>query len=887
MPTMSVFARALATLKLAAGFSGRASQDAELDEELAFHIEKATARHIARGMSPADARRAALIDFGGKTQWTEASRDQQRSAVLDDLARDVRYGAASLGRNPGFTVSAVITIALAIAATTTVFNFASAVYMRPLAVPEGERLVHVQADYPATRSGTIGYPAFERLRARTKAFDAIAAHYSTAPLYVTARGESGELPGAVVSADYFRMLGLRPAIGRFFLASEDSVRDRDAVVVIGHGLWHARFAGDSGVIGEHITVNGRSFTIVGVAPPGFDGITGGLVNVLWIPTMMLHTGYRFCDGFDFACAVTSTMARLGPGVELRDAQRELDGLFTTLVEGVDTARVPPRIVAAPALGIRDIEQLQYRGLSKLLWAIALVLFAVASANLSGLLLSRGMARRREFALRSSLGASRGRIVRQLLTECLMLGVIGGAVGIALTLGASRVLADFFVTNNRRIGLPVDGNVLLFVACATLLTVVMFGLFPALRMSKVSASEALKTKSSREGNRARFVLVSVQTVLAVVLLVAAGLLRRSFDRAVAGGTLDPAHLVQARLRPSLVGYSEERAARYLHDAVERVRALPGVVGATLNRWSIDVRWKGGPIFASLPGEPVPTDPASRVNYMDVGDRYFETLRVPMVAGRDFTNDDTPGAPLVTVVNESLARRLWRTTDVLGRSVVLNGSTFQVVGVVKDYHSVAVGEPPLYVAFVAFWQMPFGAQREARLGVRVAGNPNDALRAIHRALASVDPDVPVAEVATMQTMMLTSFAEVRLGRMVLLVSAALTLFLAAVGLYGVVSYLVLQRSREIAVRLAIGAAPSGVAGMVVSQGVRPILVGGVIGLAVSVSTAPLLGKWLYGIGPTDPITIGASLALVLIVAVVACTVPALRASGTDPATVLRMD
>jgi predicted permease len=745
----------------------------------------------------------------------------------------------------------------------------------------------VQADYPPDRQTTIGYPAFQRLRERTTMFDAVAAHYSTAPLYVTARGESGELPGAVVSADYFRMLGLRPAAGRFFLASEDSIRDRDAVVVIGHGLWQARFGGDASVVGEHVTINGRSFTIVGVAPPGFDGVAGGLVNVLWIPTMMLRTGYRFCDGFEFTCLITGTMARLAPGVTLEHAQRELDGLYAVLVEGADTARVPPRIVAKPALGIRDMEQLQYGSLSKLLWAISLVLFAVASANLSALLLSRGMERRREFALRSSLGAGRGRILRQLLAESLVLGIVGGAAGIALTLAQSRVLASFFVTNSRRIALPIDDGVLWFVAGATLLTVVTFGLFPALHMSKVDVSETLKTRSSRTGNRARFVLVSVQTVLAVVLLVAAGLLRQSFERAIVGGSLDPAHLAQMRLRPSLVGYSEDRSGLYLREAVERIRTMRGVVAASLNRWSMDVRWKGGPIFASLPGEAVPTDPAMRVNYMDVGDRYFETLRVPIVAGRDFTDGDTPSSPLVTVVNESLAKRLWRSTDVLGRTVVLGGKTFQVVGVVKDYHPVAVGEPPLNMAFVAFWQMPFGAQREARVAVRVAGDPRDALPAVRRALESIDAVVPVTEVEMMETMMMSSFAEVRLGRAVLLASAALTLFLAGVGLYGVVSYLVLQRSRELAVRLAVGGRPANVLAMVVMQGVRPILAGGVIGLVASLSTAPLLGRWLYGIGPTDPMTIAGSFALVLIVAVVASAVPAFRASGTNPAVVLRTD
>lgn len=879
--------RVRAALRLATGFRGRPSQDAELDEELAFHVAQATQHNIDRGMRPQEARRAALVALGGRAQWTEAARDEQRSRWLDDAARDLRYGWAALLRNPGFTAGGVLTIALAIAATTTVFNFVSAVYLRSLDVPEGPRLVHIRDDVPATQSSHVGFPAFLRLRERTRTLDAVVAHYSTAPLYVTARGESGEIPGAVVSAGYFGMLGLRPALGRFFAPSEDSVRDRDAVAVIGHGLWRTRFGAESGVIGEHLTINGRSFTIIGVAPPGFTGVLGGLVNELWIPAMMLHVGYRYCDGFEFTCAVTGTMARLAPGTTLGEAQAELDGLYATLVAGADTAFVPHRIVATPALGIRDQEQLGYRGLSQLLWAIALALFAVACANLGGLLLSRGMARRREFALRASLGAGRGRIVRQLLTESLLLGLVGGAAGIALTIVTSRALASFLVDGSRRIALPLDGSVLRFVAVATLVTVVLFGLFPALHVSKVDVAEALKAADTRPRSRARQVLLAGQAVLAVVLLVAAGLLSRSFVRATAGGPLDPAHLAEMRLRPNLVGYPADRSNAYFREAIERIRATPGVVAASLNRWSISVRWTGGSLFASLPGEPVPTDRSARVNYMEVGDGYFEMLHFPMLAGREFNRDDTPSTPHVALVNESLARRLWHSLDVLGRSVVLAGESFQVVGVVKDYRPSAFGEPPLPTAYVAFWQMRLVSRIDTRVGIRFSGDPGTSLVSVRRALASIDPSVPVVSVASMEELMRSSFAEVRLGGVVLLTSSALTLFLAAVGLYGVVSYLVTQRSREIAVRLAIGAKPREVVAMLVRQGVRPILIGGAIGLVLSLAAAPLLGRWLFGIAPTDPLTIGGAFALVLLVAVAGSGLPAWRAAATDPAAAFRAD
>src|ERR1043165_4998384 len=342
--------RVRGAIRLLTGFARRAEQDAALDEELRFHIERATDRNVRDGMTPDEARRQALVTFGGQAQGTAATRDQERSGWCDDFARDLRYGAAGLRRNPGFAAGAVITIALAIAAVATVFNFVSAVYLRTLPVPEGRRLVQVRHPISATREAYLGYPAFERLRERTKTLDLVVAHYSTSPLYMSERGESGEVPGAVVSADYFRLLGLRPALGRFFVPSEDSVRDRDAVAVLEYGLWQSRFGADSHVVGEHISLNGRAFTVIGVAPSGFEGIVGGLVNKVWIPMAMLRTGYRYCDGYQFSCRVTDILARLAPGATLQQAQTEAAALGPTLMAGADTPRaaLPPAIWARPA-----------------------------------------------------------------------------------------------------------------------------------------------------------------------------------------------------------------------------------------------------------------------------------------------------------------------------------------------------------------------------------------------------------------------------------------------------------------------------------------------------------------------------------------------------------
>ena len=575
------WARVRAAMRLVTGFVHRRSRDLALDEEMQFHLDQATKRNIQRGLTPDEARHTALAALGGRTQWTEATRDQQRSRVLNDFTRDLRYGAAGLRRNIGFAAGGVITIALAIAATTTVYNFVSAVYLRSLDVPEGRRLVRIHGFYSPQDEQELGFPAFRRLRAQSRTLDVVAAHYSTAPLYLQARGEAREVSSAVISADYFRMLGIRPVLGRFFVPEDDSIPDRDAVAVIGYRLWQNLFRADHTVLGERVIINGRSFTIVGVAPPEFVGV-GGDVNEMWIPTMMLHTGYRYCDGFSFSCTITTILARLAPGVTLPEAQAELNALRATLVVGADTSEAVKRIVVEPAAGGRAQEQRQFASLSTLLFAIAIVLLLVACANLAGLLLARGMARRKEFALRSSLGASRWRIVRQLLAESLVLGVVGGVAGIALSVATSRALVEFFSVDvegyAHRLAMPVDGRVLVFVVCATSATVLLFGLFPALRVSNVDVSEMLKTNGNRASSRARSVLVAAQAVLAVSLLIAAGLLSRSFERAMSGGSFDPTHVAQLRLRPRLVGYSPERAQAYLHAAIEKIRTVLQLPGA---------------------------------------------------------------------------------------------------------------------------------------------------------------------------------------------------------------------------------------------------------------------------------------------------------------------
>ena len=891
MSLMSWLDRARRGVRLIAGFFARPPRDAELDEELEFHIARATERNVRRGLPPDEARRAALAAFGGRAYWADETRDQQRSRVLDDFARDLQYGANALRHNAGFAISAILTVAIAIAATTTVFSFINAVYLRPLDVPEGRRLVRISgSDRPDTEQ-ELGFPAYRWLATNTRAFDLVAAHYSTAPLYVTARNESAEVMGAVVSADYFGMLGVRPVLGRFFTADEDAVPDRDAVAVIGYGLWQRRFAAEQRVLGEQILINARAFTIIGVAPATFEGVAPGWVNELWIPTMMLHTGYRWCDAFERSCPITSVLARLAPGISLGAARSELSALRAGLLDATNPADSIRTILADHASGVPTRLQREYSQLSQLLSAIALVLMAVACANLSGLLLARGIARQVELALRCSLGASRWRVARQLLTESLIIGVLGSAAGVLLSVWTSRALVGVLAADTegsvRHLVVPLDWRVAGFAVAATILAVLLFGVFPALRASRVDPAETLKGGAGRglTRSRVRAALVAGQIMLSLSLLVAAGLLTRSFARLMATGDIDSGHLAQLRLRPRLVGYTPERAHGYLLRALEGIRRVPGVIDAVPVRGSLTAQATEH-VPVALPSD---TPAASRnrpeVDYFDVGPRFFATLGVPVLVGREFTDRDTVATPPVALVNEALARRLWSTIDVVGRTVRLGGKSFAVVGVVANYRLHRAGEAPPATAYVAFWQNSFEPQIDARVAIRAAGDAARLFAPLRRALERVEPAVLVTETITMDAQRRAAYTEVRLGGAVLAVSAALALFLSAVGLYGVVSFVVARRAKEVAIRLAIGARPADVVALFVRQGLRPMWIGAAIGVAASVALAPLLSRWLFGIAPVDLPTIAGALVAVIGVALIATWVPARRAARADPAVVFR--
>jgi putative ABC transport system permease protein len=896
----SRWTRLVSALRLIAGGAALRDEEREMREEMRFHLDKHIEKNIAAGMTPDAARRAAAVAFGGQAQWAEAARDEIRSRPLDDLARDLRYGVRAFRRNPGFSMVATLTLSLGIAATVTVYSFVDAIYWRPLPVSSSDALVRVYvapASGEAGRAGlerSLGYAGYATIRDRVPAFDHVVAHYSTAPLYVSAGNTSFEVQGAVVSASYFPALGLRPSLGRFFTAAEDAVPDRDFVAVIGYGLWQSRFGGDTGVIGQTISVNGRTFAIVGVGPRDFASvIPTSTVNELWIPAMMLHVGYRWCDGFQPSCSVMDVIARLAPGATVEQARAQLAPFAIHLAALAEPTDSLQPLAVVPALGVSPAQRRSMTSLAQLLSAIGIMLLMIACANVAGLLVARGLARQVEIGVRMSLGAGRWRIVRQLLAESLVIAVAGGVVGVGLSVLLGRALAGFFTTDSEGyvhvFEISPNVRVVAFATGLSVATAILLGLVPALDTVRAGATSRLRGRGgSAAGVRTRTLLVTMQTAVCLMLLVGAGLLVRSFGRVTSQQNLNSSHVAVFRLRPRLAGYDAPRAQEFLHRVVPALASLPEVKSVAFAR-GVGLAWDAtGRLQLSLPGEIVTKDkpPRPLVGYHEVSPGFFRTLEVPLAAGREFTDRDVPDAPHVAIVNESLARQLGR-ESVVGRTVLLEGKPFQVVGIVGDYRAHTALEPSPPMAFVPFWQNDFGPQIDARFAIRVQGDAAAALPAIRRAIAAVDPVVPMTESMAMTSQVAGHFADVNLGAQVMIAAAAFALFLSGIGLYGVVAFVVQGRTREVGIRIAVGAEPRSVTGLFVRQGMRPMAMGSIAGVVGSLLLAKPVSHWLYGVSPTDVGAYATAMVAVGVVAVVASYLPARRAARIDPVSALRSE
>ena len=876
----------------------------EWDDEIQSHIAARAEQFAVRGMSIEEASREALRRFGdveAARAHSTASAERRASNIrtrerlaafrtlLGGLSQDAKLGVRGLRAHPAFAVATIATLGLAISAAVTAFSFADAMFLRPLPAPAADRLVHVYLPRGNGRVTQVGEAGANLLRARTDLFQRVASERCCWVKFVRERGALDQRFAGFASSDFFPMLGVAPALGRFFLPSETSDDGRDPVVVLGYSLWRQTFASDPRAIGEHILVGGRDFTIVGVAPPGFAGVSYGAAPAdIWLPsTMIAAVGIR-CEPA-IPCDDMDVLARLAPGVSDARAAvgiQNLGAALSAVAVGDDSARRP---IVMRASGALIQSQRAYSPLARLLGAIAAVLLLIACANLSGLLIVRGVSRGREIALRRSLGASRIRIVQQLLVESALLGVAGGALGLLLSVWTEHRLMTFFVTDSEgfetyfRVGL--DPHIVWFALGISLAATLLFGLLPALIGTRAQPADVLKSGTPGSGRaHARYELVTVQVALTSALLCGAVLLSASFDHLIHAQQFDPDHVALFRVRPAAAQYPPARAQAYVHAVARRVAALPGVENVGYARGSGFV-WGSSP--ADVGVGTAPADSAERAEAHFVSSAFFKTLRIPIIAGREFDRGDGAGTPLVAIVSASLTHTLSPSGDVVGRTLYARGKAFRVVGVVPDYQVRMHGEHVPPMVFFAFEQNALGDEADARFAVRVRGDPAAALSTLRLTAQSVDAGVPVAEFMTLAHQVDASYVQIRLGQTVLLATGALALFLSAIGLYGMIAFLVTRRTRDIGVRIALGAPPARVAGEFAADGMRALVAGLAIGIAGAWMLGHLLDAWLVGVPAHDAGAFAVAGGAVVIAGTIACVLPARRAAGIDPAVALRAE
>jgi len=806
---------------------------------------------------------------------------------------DVRFGARLLARTPGFTAAALLTLALGIGVNTALLSFVDAIFLRPLDVPHAPRLVHVYQTRNGSGAFPLSLPDYAYYKQHARSFEEAAAHYAGAPLHIIAGGEPHALIGSVVTASYFRVLGIQPALGRFFTDEEDRVRDRDAVVVVSHAFWRQQLEANPQVLGQTITINGRPFSVVGVAPPGFGGALQGLATShVWIPSAMFRLGYRYCDAFQQDCTIIQIIARLAPGVTLDRARGELNVLARQLEETYAANTELGALVVA-ARGSYPAEQEESVPMTGLLLAGVAMVLLVACANVAGLLLVRGVKRRREIAIRLALGAGRGRVVRQLLTEAAVLALAGGALGLLVAVWANETLQSFYAVNYAGVPLQFELGIRPWVATVTgglaVLTALLCGLVPALLGSSPDVLGALKDEAGTAAPRRsmfRDALVMVQVACSMMLLVGAGLLVRSLQDIARGPGIDASRVVMVRLRPSLVGYEGSKARAFHREVIRRLEMLPGVEAASAGE-SLPMFGGGGRVTIELRGARGGQPNTIRVIGSRIGDRYFEVLGQPVLEGRGFDSSDRDSDRRVAVINDVLARQLWPGELAAGRTVHIDGQPHEIVGVVRaaQYRAITEGATP-YV-FLNYWQQDArgGWAADSRTHIRVRGDASAMMPAIRREIAAVDRSVPISEDYSLDTRVAFTFRRIRMTMTMLLVFGGTAIVLSAIGLYGIVAFATSMRTREIAIRMAIGARPEQVRTLVIGQGMKIALLGTCLGLAGAFAGARVLATMLYGVQPHDAVTFAVTGMTLLGITFVASGIPARRAMRVDPALALR--
>ena len=866
-------------------FKNRVEQ--EMDEELRFHVQMRIRENIQRGMSRDEARLDAVKRFGNLARIKEACRDIKGGGIMETALQDLRFAARMLLKRPGFAAVAVLTLALGIGANTAIFSVVNAVLLRPLPYQEPGRLVEIWETNPI--KGWTDAPAapanFYDWQEQNDVFEGMAAYRpSPGNFTLMGTGEPERLRGMEATGTLFTVLGVEARLGRTFLP-EETWEGKNQVVVLSHRLWARRFNQDSDIIGQTILLDGQSYTVIGVMPDGFYFPTKEVE--LWVPygwNPNQIPNYRRPH-------FVRVIARLKPGVSPEQARTEMDTIASRLEQQYPGTNTKMGV----GLGLlHDWTVADTRlPLLILLAAVGFILM-IACANIANLLLSLSATRMKEIAIRTALGAGRLRLVRQMLTESLLLSVVGSVLGLLLAVWGKDMLLAFSPGNIPRFDeISIDGRVLSFTLGIVILTTVFFGLVPALAGSKVDLTSSLKEGGQKGGggaqrNRSRSLFVVLEVAFALVLLIGAGLMIKSFIRLqqVDPG-FDPNNILALRISLPESKYKEDQQViAFYQQALERINNLSGVKAGTTSvpplkgfSWTSDFTIEGRP----------PEEYGKEVRHKEISPDYFRALGIPLLSGRLFTDSDNKDRPVVVIINETLARRFFAGEDPIGKRLRFGKPDedtpwYTIVGVVGDEKQDGLGidvRPEIYQSYLQ------AARSGMTLVVRTEGDPKGLIGAVRNEIWALDKEIPVYDIKTMKEMLYESMARERFTVLLLTIFAGVALILSAAGIYSVMSYSVAQRTHEIGIRMALGAQTKEVLKLVLRQAMGPAIIGVAVGLAGAFVLTRLISSLLYKVSVTDPVTFGLISLLLIGVALLACLIPARRAMRVDPIIALRYE
>ena len=886
----STLARAVRALR---ALLQRRRQERELDDEVRHHLELETDANVRRGMSPDEARRAALVSFGGIDQTKEDTRETWAGRFLEVLGQDVRYGLRGLRRSPGFTAAVVLTLGLGIGANTAVFSLINGVLLKPLPYARGEQLVVVRQPDAHSSTADLGFSPLEvrDYRDMSRAFDGFVEYHSM-DFTLIGGGDPRRVRAGVVSANFFDVLEVKPLLGRTFRASDED-HGADAVLVLSHDYWRS-LGGDPAIIGRRFEMNDRVHTVVGVLPPIPQYPNE---NDVYMPSTACPFRARVVD--NRRARMTTAFARMAPGVTLAQAQADVGAVSARLRASYPDAFAPgtdAHVVLSPLKD--DLVQKARPTFLMLLATVALVLL-IACANVANLTLARLLERARELAIRSALGAGRARLLRQLLTESTIVALAGGALGLLLAWSARGLLSAFAARlTSRASEVEIDGAVLLFTLGISVLTGILAGTLPGLPGRRKIADTLLadngRTTSNRRRHRMRTGLVAWQLALSFILLIGAALTLRSFDnlRRVDAG-FRPDHVLTARLNLNFSTYltaehrvDADKVNAFLRTVEDSVRQRAGVV-AIGAAWTFPLNnaFQNDGTF-TIEGRGETAGPPPKATFIGASGAYFDALRVPLLRGRTFEERDQPGGPGAVIVNQRLARRHWGEADPLGRRISSDGGkTWRtIVGVVGDVRQEGLESEPGGTVYLPFREFPGYAPT---VFVRTQDDPARAAEDLRAATRRADPQTAVSGVRTLEDIRGEALSSPRLTSALLGLFAMLALVITAAGLGGLIAYSVSQRTQEIGIRMALGADRRRITAMVLREGMTSVFTGLALGGAGALALSRLVSGLLFGVGPNDPLCFAGSAVVLVLAALAGCFLPARRATAVSPMVALRSE